>query len=285
MLAVLVVSCPCALSVATPAALAAAAGASAQQHIFTARGDALESLARVTHVVLDKTGTLTLGRLTLLGVEPLAQHPPSYCVAIAAALEAGGTHPIAHAVQQPVALAGTVRDTHALAQAAAPAVAVRDTVATPGNGVEGIVDGGLHRFGRPEWVAAVHGQPLPALSAAVRPAPDAITVALGDGSGWLAWFTFGDDIRPGARALVERLQAMGLTVSLLSGDRAATVRHVAQAVGVADYRGDARPEASAPESWHCSAAARGWRWWATGSTMRRASRRRTCRCRSGARRR
>ena len=224
-LAVLVVSCPCALSLATPATLAAAAGASARRRIFAVRSDAWETLARVTHVVFDKTGTLTKGRLSLSGVEPLAGHSRTQCVALAAALEAGSAHPIAEALQRELA----------------PARVADGIVAVPGNGVEAIVGGRPHRFGRPEWVGALHGQPVPALADAV--AADAIAVALGNDTGWIAWFTFADDLRPGAATLVGELREMGLAVSLLSGDRTATVAHVAQAIGIADFRGDARPAA------------------------------------------
>ena len=222
-LAVLVVSCPCALSLATPAALAAAAGASGRRHIFAVRSDAWEALARVTHVVFDKTGTLTKGRLQLCAVEPLAHHHPARCIAFATALEDGSAHPIAQALQRAVA----------------PAVIAHDIVALPGNGIEGIVEGRRRRFGRPEWVAALHGKPVPACAGSV--AADAITVALGDESGWLAWFTFADALRPGARELVATLRTMGIAVSLLSGDRTETVRHVAETVGIAKYRGDAQP--------------------------------------------
>jgi Cu2+-exporting ATPase len=224
-LAVLVVSCPCALSLATPATLAAAAGASARRRIFAVRSDAWEALARVTHVVFDKTGTLTKGQLSLSRVETLARHSRAQCVALATALEAGSAHPIAHALQRE----------------AAPALVADAIVAVPGNGVEAIVAGRLHRFGRPEWVGALHRQPVPALADSV-PA-DAIAVALGDDTGFLAWFTFADELRPGAAMLVGKLCEMGLRVSLLSGDRAATVAHVAEAIGIAEFRGDARPAA------------------------------------------
>ena len=96
--AVLVVSCPCALSLATPAALAAATGALARRQVVVARADALETLARVTHVVFDKTGTLTPGRIALVGVRPVARPPArNEVVALAAALEAQSEHPLAAA--------------------------------------------------------------------------------------------------------------------------------------------------------------------------------------------
>jgi Cu2+-exporting ATPase len=223
--AVLVVSCPCALSLATPAALAAVAGALGRRHILAVRGDALETMARVTHVVLDKTGTLTTGRLQLTEVELLDGNERATCIAIATALEQGSEHPIARALRTAAPPALTV-------------LAARDVVASPGSGIEGVIEGRVYRLGRPEWVAALHGRPLEA--AAVE--SDAIAVALGDEAGWVASLSFSDTLRPGAQALVARLQEMGIDVSLLSGDRDETVRHVAQTVGIADHRGNARPE-------------------------------------------
>ena len=102
--AVLVVSCPCALSLATPAALAAAAGALGRRRVVIARADALESLARVTHVVFDKTGTLTAGRLTLTKTIPIGDTTPDTAIALAASLESVSEHPIARAI---VAASGT----------------------------------------------------------------------------------------------------------------------------------------------------------------------------------
>ena len=221
--AVLVVSCPCALSLATPAALAAAASAAGRRRTFAVRSDAWEALARVTHVVLDKTGTLTEGRLSLSGVDPLARSHPARCIAIASALEVGCTHPIAQALQC----------------AGAPAAIAHDVVAVPGNGVEGVVAGNRYRFGRPEWARELHGCTPTGLGRVV--APDAIAVALGDERECVAMFTFSDAIRPGARELVARLATLGISTSLLSGDRNETVEHVARALGIATYRGNAKP--------------------------------------------
>jgi P-type Cu2+ transporter len=165
--------------------------------------------------------------LQLTGVKVLAGYKRSACVALAAALEQGSQHPIARALR-----------------AAVPAaVHVRNIVVTPGSGVEGTIAGRRHRLGRADWVAALHGQPLPTSAGAVTTdATEATAVALANETGWLAWFTFGDALRPGARSLITTLQDTGIAVSLLSGDRAATVRCVAQAVGIVEYRGDARPD-------------------------------------------
>ena len=144
--AVLVVSCPCALSLATPAALAAAAGALARRQVVIARADALETLARVTHVVFDKTGTLTMGRMTVTGVYPqratMCETAPESALALAAALDAHSEHPLARAFR-------------AAAPAGAALPSVSDVTIVAGNGVEGSVDGRRVRLGRPEFVAAL----------------------------------------------------------------------------------------------------------------------------------
>ena len=222
--AVLVVSCPCALSLATPAALAVAAGALGKQKILAVRGDALETLARVTDVVFDKTGTLTDGQVKLVTVVPFDALARDDCLEIAAALEQGSEHPIARAL-----LAATPRT--ALAHG---------SYAVPGCGIEGLIAGVRYRLGRPEWAGALHGRPLPMAASAV--APEATPVALAGDEGWLALFTFADTLRPGTPALVATLRGLGLRVYLLSGDRDETARRIATAAGIVESRGNAMPD-------------------------------------------
>ena len=216
MVAVLVVSCPCALSLATPAALAAATGALHRLGILVTRGHALETLSQVTHVVLDKTGTLTLGRLALIGTIPLGGAAREAALALAAALERGSEHPVARALRAETPGAAQVR--------------VEDVVNHPGLGIEGRVNGRRVRIGSPAFASGVNGRPLPN---ELLFAADEVTVAvLADEQGYLAMFTFGDRVRPGARRLVRELEAGGRTVCLLSGDRRATVEHVARELGI-----------------------------------------------------
>ncbi len=223
--AVLAVSCPCALSLATPAALSAAAGALTRQGVVITRPDALETLARVTHVVFDKTGTLTCGRIALLGTWPAAGHDALDVLAIAAALERQSEHPLATTLVR--------------AAAGLPAPIVRTPRVVPGEGVEGTIDGRRMRIGRFSFVADLAGAepPVPAGVDAT-----ATLVALGDASGVVAVFTFGDQLRPGARALIERLHALGLSTMLLSGDRARAVEAVRVNLGIQAAEGDALPE-------------------------------------------
>jgi Cu2+-exporting ATPase len=225
--AVLVVSCPCALSLATPAALAAAAGALSRRRVVIARADALETLARVTHVVFDKTGTLTTGRLALREVLPQGKTSRGEALALAAALEAHSEHPLAGAFGDAV----TDRSSLPL---------VDGFRVIPGDGVEGTVDGRRLRLGRPEFAATLSGQAIPAEAARIDAA--ATRIALGDGAGIIALFALSDEPRPGAALLVRRLERIGISPMLLSGDRAATVALLAGALGIVEARGDARPE-------------------------------------------
>jgi len=214
--AVLVVSCPCALSLATPAALAVSAGALGRRGIVAVRPDAIEALARATHVVFDKTGTLTAGTPRVAAVDVEGRLDAAACRATASALEAGASHPIAAALR---------RDAIACDEAA-------EIVASPGDGVAGVVGGRAYRLGRPAWVGTDEGDP----------SPDATVVALADDAGWLARFTLVDALRPGAARVVAQLRQLGLAVTLLSGDSPRAVERIAAAAGIADAHGDARPD-------------------------------------------
>jgi Cu2+-exporting ATPase len=224
--AVLVVSCPCALSLATPAALAAAAGAMGRRHVLCVRPDALETLSRVTHVVLDKTGTLTTGDVRLTGTTCYGGADADACKSIAAALEQGSAHPIARAL---------ARDAHA--------GTARDIVAVPGCGVEGVVDGVRYRLGRADWAATICALGCKPLADAADATTAETTVVLARESGPFATLRFGDTLRPDAAALVASLRAMGLAVSLVSGDRESTVTQIARAVGIVDSHAGATPDA------------------------------------------
>jgi P-type Cu2+ transporter len=218
---VLVVTCPCALGLATPAALTTATGRLTRLGLLTTRGHALETLARATDLVFDKTGTLTHGRLSVRRVVPLGGRSERTVSAIAAALEAGSEHPIAKALREaatPIATASRIRN-------------------TPGRGVEGAIDGHTYRLGSPRFAAAGETPPAP-------PASDgsASWVALADESGLIAWFALADTPRADAPDALAALQRLGLRLHLLSGDADATVRAAAQQLGIADWHAGALPE-------------------------------------------
>ena len=213
-LSVLVVTCPCALSLATPAALTAATGRLAEQGVVATRGRALEVLARVGRVVFDKTGTLTAGVLEVSRVEPLRPGwTAERALAVAAALEEGSEHPVARA----------------LCRAAARHPAATAVKATPGQGLAGRVDGQPYRIGTPGFIGGAPPSPGP-------DAAGATTVWLADQGGAVARFVLADRLREDAREAVAALQAAGVAVSLYSGDDEAAVVRVADELGIGDRR-------------------------------------------------
>ncbi|SOY44957.1 heavy metal translocating P-type ATPase [Cupriavidus taiwanensis] len=230
-IAVLVVSCPCALSLATPAALAAAGAALSRRGVLLARGHALETLARVTDVVLDKTGTLTEGRFAVAAVEPLGEADAARCLALAAAMERGGEHPIARALVA------------AAPQSAGQPLQVSDMRNVPGHGLEAVVAGRRLRLGRADFVRALGGDGRPAPAAPDNPMhPGATVVWLGAGTGPLARFVLADVERPETPALLARLRELGVRCHLVSGDNLAAVRWWAAHFGIERMAGEVTPE-------------------------------------------
>ncbi|WJW75735.1 heavy metal translocating P-type ATPase [Thiohalobacter sp. IOR34] len=213
-LSVLVVTCPCALSLATPVAVTAATGALTRLGLLTTRSHALETLARVSHMVFDKTGTLTEGRLQLVRVQRLGQLTRDRCLAIAAALEQGSEHPLARAL---------VRESEVR-------LAALEVRAVPGEGVEGEVQGRRYRIGSREFALGLGGRSRP-LPAALEEETGTL-VFLADGRGLLAVFVFEDRMRPGAQQALQALRELGIEVSLLSGDAERPVRRVARALDI-----------------------------------------------------
>jgi Cu2+-exporting ATPase len=219
---ILVVTCPCALGLATPAALTTATGRLTRLGLLTTRGHALETLARATDMVFDKTGTLTVGKLSLRRVEVLPGATEHSVRAIAAALEAGSEHPIARALRY----------------AGDGMLAASNIRNHPGLGVAAEIDGMRYRLGSPSFVAAICGQTL---------APPASTggeswVALGGESGAMAWFGLADSPRNDAASALRQMQALGLRIHLLSGDGEAAVASAARQLGIETWRAQALPE-------------------------------------------
>ncbi|KAA2284848.1 heavy metal translocating P-type ATPase [Arenimonas fontis] len=207
-LAVLVVSCPCALSLAVPTALATAHGALARLGVLALRPDGLDALADADIVVFDKTGTLTLGQPELHDVQCFGAEGREAVLSLAAALEHGAGHPLAHAFGT-----GTA--------------ATEDLQAHPGLGVEGRVAGRLLRLGRADFAAG---------------RDDDGALWLGDGRQALARFDVADRLRPDAADTVAGLRRLGLRPVLLSGDAATPVSEAAAAVGIAEHAHRLSPE-------------------------------------------
>ncbi|MBU0594194.1 MAG: heavy metal translocating P-type ATPase [Gammaproteobacteria bacterium] len=225
--AVLVVSCPCALSLATPAALTTAIGSLTRLGLLTTRGHALETLARVTHFVFDKTGTLTYGKMSLLETLPLGGLAGPQCLRIAAALEHASEHAIARALSTAAEVHGQELETG-------------ETVNFPGSGVEGVIAGRRYRLGRLQFAEELCGVVAP--EAVLLGRNGATTVALADEYGWLALFVLDDTLRPDASEMVAGLQQRGKTVVLLSGDQEDAAQQVAKELGIPVVRAAMTPQ-------------------------------------------
>lgn len=218
-LAVLVVTCPCALSIATPAAITAATGFLARRGLLVTRAGAIERLARVGRVIFDKTGTLTLGQPRITTVEPLGDLDVQQALGIAAALEAVSEHPIARAFS--------------IAHPAGTATAVR---VSPGLGIEGLVVGQRWRLGRPDWAAALCAAGAPVTAGGET------AVCLAGEAGVVAIFRLSDPLRPGSSHALTCLRQLGLETEIASGDTADVVGPIAAAAGIDSWRAGMTPE-------------------------------------------
>ena len=225
---VLVVTCPCALSLATPVALTVASGAMARVGLLVTRSHAVETLARASHFVFDKTGTLTSGRMRLLELLPLGTLDRTEILALAAALEQASEHPIGAALR--AAAAGEHLPT------------VHSPSNEPGCGVGAVHGGRQVRLGRPDHVRALHGKPLPAAAQALLASGDTV-IGLADEAGWIALLRLGDALRPEAAGMVAALRAQGRQVALLTGDGEPAARRVARALGIDEVQANASPQA------------------------------------------
>ncbi|OGA73915.1 MAG: hypothetical protein A3G27_04970 [Betaproteobacteria bacterium RIFCSPLOWO2_12_FULL_66_14] len=219
--AVLVATCPCAFSLATPAALTVATGELARLGVIVTRAHAIEALGRVSDVVLDKTGTLTRGEPVLVDIACHSELPEEKCLALAAAMEAASEHPIGKAFAAAVAGRGL------------PAVSALDNV--PGSGIEAVVEGHRYRLGSPAFAQAL----APCVPVAPRRYSEVWLAAEG---GLLASFQLADEIRPEAAEAVRRLQSLGLALHVLSGDGVEATGTLAARLDIGAFEGRADPE-------------------------------------------
>jgi Zn2+/Cd2+-exporting ATPase len=241
-IALLIVASPCALVIATPTATLAAISRGARAGLLFKGGQAIDRLARMRAVCVDKTGTLTMGRARLQQVHPVAWSSGSELLSVAAGLEAGSTHPIARAIVEA-----------AEARGASPA-AVEDATDTPGRGLSGTIGGAEARLGTYE-----HGEPLIPVCfrsrtrevldrvrsrgqigvVVARERPD----SEGDSAGEVAVLILSDSVRPGARELVSELRAMGIEpVRMLTGDNKVTAAHIASELGIESWEAELLPQ-------------------------------------------
>jgi Cu+-exporting ATPase len=231
--AVLVIACPCAMGLATPAAVIAGTGVAARFGILIKDAEALEVAHRSTLIAFDKTGTLTEGRPSLADLVP-ARGTRAEALAIAAAIQRGSEHALARAVTQAAEREGV----------AIPAATA--TRAVPGRGVEAIVMGSLYMIAGERWARELDAQGLDALSAdAVRHSQAGHTISwlieAGQPSRAIALLAFADQVKVHAAAAVARLRARGLRTLLITGDNAGAGEAIAREVGVDEVRSGMLP--------------------------------------------
>ncbi|HYF19750.1 MAG TPA: heavy metal translocating P-type ATPase [Ramlibacter sp.] len=231
--AVLVIACPCALGLATPAAIMAGTGVAARRGILIKDAQALEIAHQVATVAFDKTGTLTEGKPRLLVAHP-AQGSRAGLLRLAASLQAGSEHPLARAV-----LAAAREE-----QVEAPAA--RDVQAVPGRGVAGRVEGRDLRLGSTPWLAELGLRPGP-LEGAAREAQQAgQTVSwlaeMADPPQLLGLLAFGDTLKPGARGAVDSLRRQHVRTVLVSGDNRGAAAAVGTELGLDEVRAEVLPQ-------------------------------------------
>ncbi len=220
----LVVLSPCALVLSVPSAILSAIAAGARQGILFRGGAAIENLAAVRVVALDKTGTLTLGELQFQGLEPLTGDPDTL-LAVAIALARLSNHPVSRSLARVAPPDGV------------PAVGVEASETVPGQGVRARWKGGTVALGRREWILSQAPADIPP-----PPPSDHATetwVLTPDGVGRLL---LRDELRPNARAVIAELVAAGLRPVMLTGDREPIARRMAEAVGLEDFRAGLSPE-------------------------------------------
>jgi Cu2+-exporting ATPase len=213
-IALLIITCPCALGLAVPAVQIVATSRLFRVGLLVKSGDALERLAEADMAVFDKTGTLTFGRPVLMNPGEIAASD----LVLAASLARASKHPLSRA----------------LAVAAGPGGVSEGTQETPGQGLEAHVEGVVVRLGRAEWVGAAHA-----------PNSNASHLWLRKGTQAPVRFDFEDRLRPDAAAAVVALRALGLNVEMLSGDRVAPAQLIAGQAGIAAWHAANDPKQKA----------------------------------------
>jgi Cu+-exporting ATPase len=232
--AVLVVACPCALGLATPAAVAVGTGRGAEIGILVKGGAVMEAASRVDTVLLDKTGTVTAGRPQLTDVVVTGALEEGRMLELVAAVEAASEHPVGRAIVERATARG------------ARSLPVSQFRYRPGFGVEGLVEGMRVRVGTSEWIqeAGTATAPLESIAEALADRGRTPSFVSVDGrlEGLIA---IADRPTEEARKVVNELRAMGIDVALVSGDRERTAHAIAAELGIQRVHGQVKPEEKA----------------------------------------
>ncbi|MBR0232401.1 MAG: cadmium-translocating P-type ATPase [Clostridia bacterium] len=225
--AVLVIACPCSLGLATPTALMVGIGRGATMGILIKDADALEKVCKIRAVALDKTGTLTHGRLFIEDILPLGDMPADESLPLAASVESCSQHPIA------IAIASVCEKS-----LISPCESFENV---SGAGIKAVVKGMNVRVGRPEWVASPCGTEVPESVSALEKQGKTVAVMSVNGKLQLA-VAVSDVLREGSAEAVTRLRGMGVTPVLVTGDNAFIAKNIAEKAGITEYKAGVFPQ-------------------------------------------
>ncbi len=230
-ISVLIIACPCALGLATPMSVMVGVGRGAQAGVLVRNAEALERMAHIDTLVIDKTGTLTRGRPELVVIRPAGGLSEERVLQLAASLEQGSEHPLAGAILRGAAARGV------------KPVMVKEFNSLTGQGVEGRIAGQKIALGNVDWAAT-----LTSISAAEREQAEALrregqtVVFLVAGERYAGLLGVADPVKDSAREALAELAQEGIRVIMLTGDNLTTARAVAAKLGIEDVRAGVRPE-------------------------------------------
>ena len=227
-IAVLVIACPCALGLATPTAIIVGTGRGAQRGVVIRNAAALEHAGRLATLVVDKTGTLTEGKPSVVDVVPEPGHSIDDVIGVAAALEQGSSHPLATAILRRAE------------DARLPVPAATDYESVPGKGARGRVSGTPVMLGSLAFLGE-HGVDVHHLLASDERAETNTVVGVASGKTLIGAIAIADRLRETTPAAIARLRAHGIDVVMITGDNEATARAIAGAAGIATYRAGVLP--------------------------------------------
>lgn len=225
-LSMLVVTCPCALSLATPAAMTAATGALTRLGMLVTHAHALETLAKVDTFVFDKTGTLTQGLLALKETKLIGSLSETQCKKIATSIEQASEHPVAKAFQ---CLSSDL-------------LVTKNIQAKVGDGVEAVIDNVRYRIGKRNWVSDIVGMPLEEKANNTNKNQIQSQIYLANEKEWLAVFTLEDNIRDDAKSMIDDLEKLNINTILLSGDQDSVVRNTASTLDIQIMHSEQSPD-------------------------------------------
>jgi len=224
---VLVIACPCALGLATPTAIVVGVGKAAQAGILFRDAKALEVAEKIDILILDKTGTITEGKPVVTDIKLVADIPLEFALQIAAGLEQGSSHPLAHAIVN-----------KAKENAVQPS-AISEFQAISGQGVQGNIGGVNYRLGRASWIqesSVVDKSLLEQLESSGQS-----LVVLANERDVLAYISIADKVRENSKFAIQQILARGIRVMMLTGDNEGTAKEIARQVGITEFKHSVRP--------------------------------------------